>query len=326
MCSDSIPVIDVSTLDSKATLAALDAACRDWGFFHAVRHGISRRVLDDLRADAHAFFAQSRAAKRAIERTAANPWGYFDRELTKNTRDWKETYDYGPPDGAALAPQWPQGLPTFKRSVLAFYSACEDLAFRLLHALARNLGLPEGGLDAAFDPAHTSFMRLNHYPACPEPARPRGVCTPTRGHLGVNHHTDSGVLTLLLQDEHPGLEVLHDGNAREDARAGEWRLVAPRDDSLVVNIGDIVQVWSNDRYRAALHRVLVSAETDRLSAPFFLNPTYEATYAPLPTMVDAAHPARYRAIRWGEFRARRTAGDYADLGAEVQIADYRLTE
>ena len=313
----AIPVIDVADLDSATTLWALDDACRDWGFFHAVHHGIPRRVCDGVMRDARAFFAQSHAAKRAIERTADNPWGYFDRELTKNTRDWKETFDYGPSDGGALVPQWPAAQPTFRRSVLAFYNACEDLAFRLLHALARNLGLPHDGLDAAFDPAHTSFMRLNHYPPCAEPARPLGVCTPKRGYLGVNHHTDSGVLTLLLQDEHPGLEVLHEG---------QWRLVAPRADSLVVNIGDIVQVWSNDRYRAALHRVIVNPDNDRLSVPFFLNPTYEATYAPLPTVVDATHPPRYRAIRWGEFRARRTAGDYSDLGAEVQITDYRLTE
>ena len=317
MCAATLPLIDVATLDSQATLAVLDDACREWGFFYAVRHGIAERIFDDVQTDARAFFAQSRESKRAITRTADNPWGYFDREYTKNTRDWKETFDYGPADGGALVPQWPRGLPSFRRSVLACYGACEDLSFRLLHALARNLGRPHEGLDAAFDPAHTSFIRLNHYPPCPEPARPSGVATPARGYLGVNHHTDSGVLTLLLQDEHAGLEVLHDG---------VWRPVMPRRDALVVNIGDIVQVWSNDRYRAALHRVVVNPDHDRLSVAFFLNPTYEATYAPLPTTVDALHPPRYRPIRWGEFRARRTAGDYADIGAEVQITDYRLTE
>jgi len=312
----SLPIIDVSALDRPETLAALDDACRRWGFFHAVGHGIAESVRDDVLRDARAFFAQSLEAKRAISRTADNPWGYFDRELTKNTPDWKQTFDYGPPDGNALAPQWPRGLPTFKRSVLAFYNACEDVAFRLLHALARNLGLPPGGLDASFDPAHTSFVRLNYYPACPLPAHPAGLATPKRGHLGVNHHTDAGVLTLLLQDGRPGLEVLNDG---------VWRLVVPRRDALVVNIGDIVQVWSNDRYPAAVHRVVVSRDAERLSVPFFLNPAYEATYAPLATTVGPSSPARYRPIRWGEFRSRRTAGDYADLGAEIQISHYRAT-
>jgi isopenicillin N synthase-like dioxygenase len=104
--------------------------------------------------------------------------------------------------------------------------------------------------------------------------------------------------------------------------ADQWRLVEPREDALVVNIGDIVQVWSNDRYQAALHRGLVSAEAERFSAPFFFNPAYSAVYAPLPSTVDARQPARYRPIQWGEFRARRAAGDYADHGQYVQISHY----
>jgi isopenicillin N synthase-like dioxygenase len=123
------------------------------------------------------------------------------------------------------------------------------------------------------------------------------------------------MVTLLLQDGQPGLEVLHDG---------AWHLVEPREDALVVNIGDIVQVWSNDRYRAALHRGLANAEVERFSAPFFLNPAYSAKYAPLPTTIDARHPARYRPINWGEFRSRRTAGDYADHGEYAQISQYSL--
>ena len=93
-----------------------------------------------------------------------------------------------------------------------------------------------------------------------------------------------------------------------------WHVVEPRPDALVINIGDIVQVWSNDRYFAALHRVIASAERERFSIPFFLNPGYDTNYAPVPTMVDANRPARYRAINWGEFRRRRADGDYADYG------------
>ena len=73
----------------------------------------------------------------------------------------------------------------------------------------------------------------------------------------------------------------------------------------MVNIGDVVQVWSNDRYRAALHRVLANTRQPRYSAPFFYCPAYDTDYAPLPSTVDTAHPPRYRAINWAEFRARR---------------------
>ncbi len=313
MSTDNLPVIDLSDLGSARVRDAIDAACRHWGFFQIIGHGIDPQLLTGLRSEMRSFFAMPIAVKRAILRTADNPWGFYDRELTQRTPDWKQVYDYGPPDGGAMAPQWPAGLPDFRPAVEAFYAACDGLALRLLRVIAVNLGMPPLYLDPLFRPAHTSFLRLNYYPPCPVPARPTGLSTATAGHLGVNHHTDAGAITLLLQDEQPGLEVFHDG---------DWRLVEPRNDALVVNIGDIVQVWSNDSYHAALHRVLANAERERFSAPFFFNPAYSTQYAPLPSTIDDGHPPRYRPIVWGEFRARRAAGDYADQGEYAQISQY----
>jgi isopenicillin N synthase-like dioxygenase len=195
--------------------------------------------------------------------------------------------------------------------------SCEGLAFRLLAAISTNLGMPAEHLARGFRPTHTSFLRLNHYPVCPAPERPPGLRPPDAGHLGVNHHTDAGAMTLLLQDDEAGLEVFHDG---------DWHLVEPLADALVINVGDIVQVWSNDRYPAALHRVRASTVRGRLSAPFFFNPAYETCYAPLPGVLEDGSPPRYRPIRWGEFRALRAAGDYRDCGEEVQIDHYRIEE
>jgi isopenicillin N synthase-like dioxygenase len=307
----TLPVIDVSDLRHAATQREVDSACREWGFFQIVGHGIADRTLDALRRQMRAFFALPTASKHAIMRTAENPWGFYDRELTKRTRDWKQVFDYGPPDGGAIMPQLPRELPRFGSAVARFYAECDALAFELVEVIAGNLGTPPGALDSCFRPDHTSFLRLNYYPPCPLPAR-QADSSPG-GHLGVNAHTDSGALTLLLQDDQPGLEVFHDG---------AWCLVEPRRDALVVNIGDIVQVWSNDRYTAALHRGLVSANAERFSAPFFFNPAYRTWYAPLSSTVDAGHPARYRPIHWGEFRARRAAGDYADHGEYHSIHHY----
>ena len=309
MSTQTLPVIDVRDLRRTSTQREIDAACREWGFFQAVGHGISERTLDALRRQMRAFFAQPLAAKHAIMRTAENPWGFYDRELTKHTRDWKQVYDYGPADGGAIVPQLPRGLPRFGSALARFYAECDALAFELVEVIAGNLGTPPGALDSCFRPDHTSFLRLNYSPPCPMPARREDGA----GHLGVNPHTDSGALTLLLQDDQPGLEVLRDG---------VWHLVEPRRDALVVNIGDIVQVWSNDRYTAALHRGRVSADAERFSAPFFFNPAYRTWYAPLVSTVDADHPARYRPIHWGEFRARRAAGDYADHGEYHSINQY----
>ena len=318
-----IPTINVETLDRASTRRVLDRACRDWGFFHVEGNVIERRLVDRMLTAMHGFFAQPATLKRSVERTADNPWGFYDRELTKNVRDWKEIFDVGPDIPTAGLPgaraQWPDETPEsmrgFRDTLQGFSAACEQIALRILRAISANLGMPAQHLDGGFDAAQTSFLRLNYYPPCATPAPADTPGIPASGHLGIHHHTDSGALTVLLQDTQPGLQVLH----------GErWQLIQPRDNALTVNIGDIVQVWSNDRYRAPLHRVLAHATASRYSAPFFYNPSYTTVYAPLSGVCDTAHPPRYRPIHWGEFRAARAAGDYADYGEEVQINHYRI--
>ena len=105
----------------------------------------------------------------------------------------------------------------------------------------------------------------------------------------INRHTDAGALTVLLQDEQPGLQVQRDGR---------WRTVEPRRGALVINIGDIIQVWSNDRYPAPLHRVIASTDAPRYSAAYFFNPAYAVDYAPLPGTHGPEDPPHYRPINW----------------------------
>jgi isopenicillin N synthase-like dioxygenase len=309
MKTKSIPVIDINELTSPSTLEALDRACREWGFFQVTNHGIPEDAIERIFDQARAFFARPLDLKRRITRTKENPWGFYDRELTKNVRDLKQIYDFGPSDGRTMRPQWPAGMPAFQNAIHAYYGHCEKLSYRLLAAISTNLGMSPGYLSRGFGRDHTSFLRLNYYPVPLTPA------STSDGHLGVGQHTDSGALTLLLQDEQPGLEVFHDN---------EWHIVEPRKDALVVNIGDIAQVWSNDRYFAALHRVIASVERERFSIPYFMAPESRTNYAPVPTMVSDAIPARYEPINWGEFKKLRSDGDYADLGEEVQIAQFRV--
>ncbi|MFU8815791.1 MAG: isopenicillin N synthase family dioxygenase [Pseudomonadales bacterium] len=311
---NDIPVIDAARLphDTRA-LAQVDYALREWGCFYITGFAadLPAEGMAALSAQMRALFALPLARKRIIERSAANAWGYYDRELTKNVVDWKQIYDFGPEHGANR-PQWPAELPGFRPAVAGYYRACESLAHRLLGAISVCLDMPADHLRRDFD-AHTSFLRMNYYPRCADAARPDAPTGSREGRFGINHHTDAGALTLLLQDDQPGLQVLRDG---------AWHLVPPIPGTLTVNVGDIVQVWSNDRYPAALHRVIASPARERFSAAFFFNPSYAADYAPLAGACHA-EPPRYRSINWGEFRARRAAGDYADLGDEVQIGDYR---
>jgi isopenicillin N synthase-like dioxygenase len=314
----SVPVIRISDLekDSQA-LAELDGACREWGFFQVTDHGISEPLLVRVHQQMRVFFALPQAEKSRILRTESNIWGYYDKELTKNTRDWKEIFDVGPKETegpvAGAVPQWPAALPDFEATMTDYIDGCRRVSNRLLAAIAANLGADASNLLAAFGSDDSSFLRLNYYPLCADPAPADASMTTPAGHLGINHHTDAGALTVLIQNEQPGLQVYRDGI---------WHLVTPRPDALVVNIGDIVQVWSNDRYQAPLHRVLANSEHKRYSAAFFFNPSYETNYAPLPDLCSTSAPPRYRPINWGEFRARRAAGDYADYGNEVQISDF----
>ena len=309
MTSNTVPVIDINELQHPKTLSQLDEACREWGFFQVINHGIPQRAIDSLFEQTRAFFALPLDTKRKISRTRDNLWGFYDRELTKNVVDLKQVFDFGPSDGKAIRPQWPAGMPEFRNATHGYYRHCERLAYRLLAAISTNLGMSPGYLSRDFGAGHTSFLRLNYYPVALTPPSANG------GQLGVGQHTDAGALTLLLQDEQPGLQVF---------RNNDWHLVEPRRDALVINIGDIVQVWSNDQYVAALHRVIASAEKERFSIPFFLSPDYRANYAPVPTMITDEQPARYKPINWGEFRKLRGDGDYADLGEEVQIEHYRI--
>jgi isopenicillin N synthase-like dioxygenase len=180
-----------------------------------------------------------------------------------------------------------------------------EVAQQLVMLIGEGLGDLDQGMATAFAPAHTSYLRLNFYPL----GDPLAEETGSEAKLGIHHHTDAGALTVLLQDGVGGLQVHHDG---------QWHDVDPIAGAFTINIGDMVQVWSNDLYRAPPHRVLAMERTERISIPFFYNPAYSADIRPL---IGAP---RYRPLNWGEFRRRRADGDFADYGTEVQIGDWRI--
>ena len=305
-----VPVIDLGA--SSADLA-IAAACRDWGFFQVVNHGVPETLVDAARNETRAFFARSREDKRQLLRTRDNPWGYYDNELTKNRRDRKEVFDFtsdgvDPVYGAEN--RWPEDGERFRATLQAYLNAMSALSLELVDAMAAGLGLPRDYLRPFFAPAHTGFLRLNHYPVDDLQA---GDGRPAD--LGVHHHSDAGALTVLLQDDVGGLQVHRDG---------AWHDVPPCPGAFVINTADMLQVWSNDRYRAPVHRVLAMRERDRYSLPFFFNPAADCEVRPLEGLLTPADPPRYRPIRWSEFRKKRTDGDYADYGTEIQIAHFRI--
>ncbi|MEM7411550.1 MAG: 2OG-Fe(II) oxygenase family protein [Myxococcota bacterium] len=302
---------DAAALEQVA--AEIARPCAEWGLFHVVGHGIPDATRAIFEEALRAFFALPAAELASMRRSAENAWGYHDAELTKNRRDWKEIFDFGferrgqHSDGRN---QFRAGALAWKPALLAYRDACEPIARGLTRALCRALDLPADTLDAEFS-AHTSFLRLNRYRPCSRAARPDSALVPQEGELGVHHHTDAGALTLLLQSGVAGLQVARDGAIYD---------VPPVPDALTVNLGDMLQVWSNDRFVSPIHRVLANPDQDRYSAPFFWNPNYATVCRPL---VDSESP-RFRDVSWAEFRSARSDGDYADLGTEIQIDQFRI--
>lgn len=315
-----VPIIDLEDLPAGATSVAVGqiaAACREWGFFQVVNHGISRELIDDVWRNTRRFFGQSIDSKEAILRSRENPWGYYNNELTKNQRDKKEVFDFtteGVDPIYQSENRWPEAIDGFRAAMLTYLRACTDLSLRLLEAFCTGLDLPADYLDAYFVPEHTGFIRLNHY-TIEDPLAGAALENRPNAGLGVHHHTDAGALTVLLQDAVGGLQV---------HKNGSWHNIAPVEGAFVINTGDMMQVWSNDIYQAATHRVLAMESLDRYSIPFFFNPAAHARVSPLPTVVSDSRPGAYRSIDWAEFRGKRTDGDYADYGTEVQISQYRL--
>ncbi|KAI9906645.1 hypothetical protein PsorP6_016265 [Peronosclerospora sorghi] len=334
-----IPVVDIGGLMSFPTDEDLDAALGDpaeealheivkeiaaaaraWGFFYIGNHSVPKHDVDQFQAAMRSFFRLPTSVKSSIRRRATNARGYFNDELTKHRTDWKECLDFGsveedtsPGSGSHErlgedANQWPEEklVPGFRQVMRHYFGQMEHLSRRLLKVFAVALGAEPAFFDPFFDRDSSSFLRLNHYPVAPEPAMT----------MGVHHHTDAGALTILLQDDQvASLQVYH-----RDSQT--WTLVPSRKDTFTINIGDMLQVWSNDKFIAPLHRVLAHSDADRFSAPFFYNPSYKTHVKPI-VLTEGEEP-KYRSLSWREFRLARFQGDYANRGKEIQIDDFRI--
>ena len=302
-----VPVIDLQGTSGQS-IEKLAIACADWGFFSVANHGVDAQLITSMQAVSRDFFSLPLDIKQSVSRTMDSPFGYYDRELTKNLRDRKEIFDYAPDE----ATPWPPSPPGFQAILEDYAVACHRLALQLVGIFCESLGAERDTLERHFQRGHSSFLRLNHYPLADLLA---GADAAPAGPHGISQHSDAGAITVLLQDGLAGLQVLRDDT---------WVDVTPVADTLTINIGDMLQVWSNEQYRAPLHRVRASNEIARHSAAYFCNPDYTAIVEPLPPAVSTANPARYKPISWAEFRRMRAMGDYDDYGEEIQISHFRV--
>ncbi|MBL8702708.1 MAG: isopenicillin N synthase family oxygenase [Alphaproteobacteria bacterium] len=313
----AVPVIDCSAFGSddvaarRRTARAVAEACERIGFLVVTGHGVAQEVVDRAFAVGLSFFdADAQAKRRAAPPQSIVPRGYHGFASKRLSRtigietppDLREQFYLGPLDdfadryaaipeaGAFYRPNiWPDEPAAFRPVMTELYRALEGLSGRLMRGFALGLGIDERFFDDKID-AHFSTCAINHYPA---PTRP-----PEPGQLRAGAHSDFGSLTILLTDDAPGgLQV--------EAAPGVWHDVRPARGQFVVNIGDMMARWTNDRWRSTMHRVVnpptsLASRSRRQSIAYFLHPNYDATVACIPTCVAPGAAPTYAPIRAGD--------------------------
>jgi isopenicillin N synthase-like dioxygenase len=319
---NSLPIIDIAPLyadDASAWPAvaeAIDRACRDWGFFYIVGHPISAERIDDLLSAAKTFFALPADDKLKIDITqTAHHRGYgaiaTEQLDPSKPSDLKETFDMGfhmPADhpevlaGKPLrGPNRHPEMPGWAALTEQHYADMQALAKTLLRAMAMALDIEHDFFDARFHEP-ISVLRMIHYP-------PRHTAS-SADQQGAGAHTDYGCITLLYQDDAGGLQVR--------ARDGQWIDAPPIAGSFVVNIGDMMARWSNDRYTSTPHRVISPLGVDRYSMPFFAEPHPDTLIDCLPNCSSADDPAKYSPVTSAQYLLSRFADTYAYRREEAQ--------
>eukprot|EP00253_Pinus_taeda_P012359 PITA_12359 len=285
--SESIPVVDLQDLDGpnrRRVVHEIQHALGEDGCFQIVNHGVPAIVMKSMMEIAKEFFempVEDRAClysedpKQSVRLYSTSTVGeekvlYWREALMQPCHPLEEVMN-----------SWPE-KPAAYRQIAARYSmAVRALILRLLAAISEALGLDSPYLNTSFG-KHDQNMLTNYYPPCPNPDLT----------LGLPSHSDPSGITVLMQGDVNGLQVL---------KNGKWVAVQPITNAFVINLGDQLQVVSNGRFRSVQHRAITNASTTRISIATFSGPSPDAFVAPAASLVDEQHPALYRGYEFGEF-------------------------
>ena len=306
-----VPVIDVRALvlgteGCRDVAARMGEACRDWGFFCIVGHGVEGRLQERLEDVSRQFFAQDLETKLAIRMSrGGKAWrGYFPvgGELTSGKPDHKEGIYFGselaedhplvkagtPLHGPNL---FPQGIPQFRRLVLDYMAAMAQLGHALMRGISMSLDLSESYFADRYTADPLILFRIFNYPPPAEDVKTA---------MGVGEHTDYGLLTIVRQDDAGGLQV---------KRKSQWVSVPYIPNSFVCNVGDMLDRLTSGRYLSAPHRVQHSGNKNRLSFAFFFDPNFEAEVKAIRSDVVATDNGNER---WDYSSVHEFCGTYGD--------------
>jgi isopenicillin N synthase-like dioxygenase len=314
--TSTVPSIDLAQDDRQAAAREVARACEDIGFFKIRRHGVPPELIARAFQTAGAFFDNPQSVKdRFRPPKSSSARGYHalrTKNLAKtlgydNPPDLREQFYIGPlvsraaefshiPGAAELYAEnvWPDTPPDYREVFTATYQALEGVGQGLMRVFAVALGVDEHLFDKKID-RHFATLPVNYYP------EPDGDPLPNQVRAG--EHTDFGSLTILAVGARAGgLQVkLHDGS---------WLDVTAEPGEFIVNIGDMMQRWTNDRWISNVHRVInppaeKRAGSRRMSMGYFLHPNYDAEIACLPTCAGPDNPPRYPPVRAGDMMRQK---------------------
>ncbi|KAK3431062.1 hypothetical protein EUGRSUZ_E02891 [Eucalyptus grandis] len=307
------PVIDLSKLSSsnddfmESELEKLHVACRDWGFFQLINHGVSCSLVEEVKLGIQEFFKLPMEEKRMFWQEEGDMEGFGQTYVVSEEQklDWSDVFSMVSLPRHLRKPRLFPMLPSPFRDVLEKYSSeLRDLAMKILLLVAKPLKMDTKDVIELFDGGRQA-LRMNYYPPCP---RPELV-------IGLTPHSDASALTILLQvNEMEGLQI---------KKEGKWVPVKPLPNAFVVNVGDILEIVTNGAYRSIEHRATINSMKERLSFATFYGPKLDGEMGPAPSLVSSDKPALFRRIGVadyfkGRFSRELQGKSYLDTMRKIQ--------
>ncbi|KAK3039527.1 hypothetical protein RJ639_028109, partial [Escallonia herrerae] len=303
-----LPIIDLSSPDRVATAHSIRQACIDYGFFYLVNHGVEEELLQRTFDESKKLFSLPLEEKMKLSRKEYRGYTPLYAEnldpSSSSKGDSKETFYVGPLDDRDHLNQWPseEVLPSWRTVIGAYHKKVMTAGIRLVSLVALALNLDEDFFEKvrAVD-RPMPFLRLLHYPG--------KLCFSEDKFCGASAHSDYGMITLLATDGVRGLQACLIFVCREKSKQPQlWEDVRHISGAFVVNIGDMMERWTNCLFRSTLHRVIATGQ-ERYSMAFFLDPNPDCMVECLKSCCSEASPPRFPPVRSQEYldeRFRRT--------------------
>ncbi|XP_045825560.1 protein SRG1-like [Trifolium pratense] len=284
----TIPIFDFQTLlcagDNSTELEKLFSACKDWGFFQVVNHGVSSELLEKLKFEIENFFKLPVEMKTKYKIKPGDVQGYGTVIRCEGQKlDWGDRFFMVTNPVEIRKPHLFPQLPSSLRDTLeAYISELKKLGMAILGLLGKGIKMNMKEVEKIFDDGNQS-MRMTYYPPCSQPELVDGI----------NPHSDGSAITILNQiNGVEGLEIKKDG---------VWIPVTFLPDAFVINIGDIMEIISNGVYNSILHRVTVNKEKERVSIGMFFNPKFEAEIGPVKSLITSENPALFKTLSMEDY-------------------------